>query len=304
MSRTSHALRRRLLVLLVAVALAVSGVIADPTPDLSVLVRPSAQNQNQLGPNRLPRTQRRVDKDEERGINANILQWLHSGQSVDDVFKLLKLDDGVEKILSNPNLPTFMEYVNRFNLQNPGNGATAIKTVTAAYGDDVVAKVLQTAKKVSSTKVMAEKLMGDQRILWLGDKKSPAHVFQLLKLDDAATNPLNSPVLDAWTSYLTLFNYVNPGKETTMIKTFTTAYGDAALAKLLNSAKAVPETESIAKNLQLAQFTRWMRKGQNPDKIYRNVFKLDPKLKTPPEPYQTILNHYHWFYQLHLRKNT
>ncbi|KAL3663736.1 hypothetical protein V7S43_011151 [Phytophthora oleae] len=168
--------------------------------------------------------------------------------------------------------------------KNPGNGA--IKSVAAAYGDDVVATILQTAKKVSNHKL------------------SPYDVFKLLKLDDAASKPLNSPALDVWTSYLTLFNYVNPGKETTMIKTFTKAYGDEALAKMLLSAKEVAATEYLAKNLQLAQFTRWMRrKGQNPDKVYINVFKLDPKLKTIPELHMSILNQYHRFYQLHLRKN-
>ncbi|KAG1694410.1 hypothetical protein DVH05_021490 [Phytophthora capsici] len=227
---------------------------------------------------------------EERGVSQ-----------MDDMLKLLKLDEGVDKLVANPNLKAFMDYWGKYSIQNPRN--EAIKSATAAYGDDIMATILQTAKKVSGTKVMAEKLLGDQRIFWLDSKLSPYDVFKLLKLDDVATKPLNNPALDTWTSYLTLFNYVNPGKETTMIKTFTQAYGDEALAKMLLSAKEVAATENLAKSLQLGQFTRWMRKGKNPDKIYLNVFKLHPKLKTIPEPYQSILNQYHSFYQLHVRKS-
>ncbi|KAK1941109.1 hypothetical protein P3T76_007815 [Phytophthora citrophthora] len=198
---------------------------------------------------------------EERGVSQ-----------IDDVLKLLKLDEGVEKLATNPNLKTFMDFWGRYAIQNPGNGA--IQSATAAYGDDVVATILQTARKVSGTK--------------------------LLKLDDAASNPLSNPALDAWASYLILFNYANPGKETTMIKVFTKAYGDEALAKMLLSGKEVAAMENLARYLQLAQFVRWMRKGQNPDKVYLHVFKLDPKLTTISEPYKTILNQYHRFYKLNV----
>ncbi|ETI38159.1 hypothetical protein L914_15448 [Phytophthora nicotianae] len=390
--------RDRVIVLLFAVTLLASITTctsAKISVDLSALIRPSAYDQDYGVSKRQLRTHYRAGKyDEERANTAGISQWLHGGQTADDVFKLLKLDDGVETLLSNPKLRTFMDFVDQYNMQNPGNGATAIKSVTATYGDDVVAKVLQSATKVSTTKVMAEKLLGDQRILWLSakqspldvfkllklddianvnspalnawesymklfnhvnrgsgkettmietftkayggddalakvlqsatkvsttkvmaekllgdqrvlwlvDKRSPLDVFKLLKLDKVANNPLASPALDAWESYMKLFNYVNrgSGKETTMIDTFTKAYGDAGLAIMLNKAKMVSETENMAKNLQLQQFTLWMRKRGNPDKIYINVFKLDPKRKTIPEPYQTILNHYHWFYK-HIR---
>ncbi|ETP36092.1 hypothetical protein, variant [Phytophthora nicotianae P10297] len=298
--------RDRVIVLLFAVTLLASITTctsAKISVDLSALIRPSAYDQDYGVSKRQLRTHYRAGKyDEERANTAGISQWLHGGQTADDVFKLLKLDDGVETLLSNPKLRTFMDFVDQYNMQNPGNGATAIKSVTATYGDDVVAKVLQSATKVSTTKVMAEKLLGDQRVLWLVDKRSPLDVFKLLKLDKVANNPLASPALDAWESYMKLFNYVNrgSGKETTMIDTFTKAYGDAGLAIMLNKAKMVSETENMAKNLQLQQFTLWMRKRGNPDKIYINVFKLDPKRKTIPEPYQTILNHYHWFYK-HIR---
>ncbi|KAE9065463.1 hypothetical protein PF010_g28191 [Phytophthora fragariae] len=209
---------------------------------------------------------------EERVNSLTSLQFLHSGQSVDDVSKLLKLE-------------------------NPDQATSLVKTFTAAYGDDVVAKMLQVAKQDPSMAARVVKLQAQQMRVWRREQLTPDDVFKLLKLDQAASNPLSNVNLNAWTANLNLFNFVNPGRETTMIKTFTRAYGDEQLARMLEAANAVPGTENIVKSLQAAQFNRWMMIDGNPDRIYIRVFKLDPKAKTIPEPYQSILNQYHNFYK-------
>jgi hypothetical protein len=35
---------------------------------------------------------------------AQMREWLRAGKSVDNVFELLKLDDGLDKLLTNPSL--------------------------------------------------------------------------------------------------------------------------------------------------------------------------------------------------------
>ncbi|KAF4138827.1 hypothetical protein GN958_ATG12036 [Phytophthora infestans] len=232
--------------------------------------------------------------------------WLTDKRSPLDVFKLLKLDDVATNPLDNAALDAWESYLNLFNYVNRESGKkiTELETFRAAYGgDDALAKMLHQAARVSTTKEAARNLLRDQRNRWWGEKRTPLDVFKLLNLDKVASNPLASPALDVWNSYLKSFNYWSrgTGRETTTIDTFTAAYGDAALAKIINTARTVPETEKMATALQLQQFALWMRKRGNPNNIYTHVFKLDPKLKTIPEPYQTILNHYHSFYKQFIR---
>ncbi|EEY68933.1 secreted RxLR effector peptide protein, putative [Phytophthora infestans T30-4] len=210
----SQTLRGRVLVLLFAVVLVLETVATASdskrvSVDLSNFARPQSDKQEIDA--RLLTSHDQGDKheEEERMDTVKISQLIGGRQTAGEAFKLLKLDDGMEKLLSNPNFRTFMGFIDDYNVQNPGNGATVIKSVTATYGDDVAAAVLQRATKVSATKVTAEKLLGDLRVLWLTDKRSPLDVFKLLKLDDVATNPLDNAALDAWESYLNLFNYVN-----------------------------------------------------------------------------------------------
>lgn len=306
MDRANLPIRLYLLVLLVAVAVVgIDSVTADTRRDVRVFARSRANDQENVPSKRLLRAGNKVGgiSEEERMNNVNVAgfsQWLQSGKSVDDVFKILSLK-GVETLLTNPRLNTFNTFVNRFNLQNPGNGATMIKTFTAAYGDDVMATMLETAKNVPSTRVVATKLQADQMKFWWSNKQSPDDVFKLSKLNHAANNPLSNPNLNVWINYLNAVNSrVRPGRESVMIKTFTTAYGDKRLAELLEAAKAVPGTEKIAMSLQVAQSNVWMMRRINPNKVYLKIFNLKPHATTIPEPYRTILNQYHNFYKAHL----
>ncbi|EGZ15137.1 hypothetical protein PHYSODRAFT_445181, partial [Phytophthora sojae] len=145
--------------------------------------------------------------DSEERINS--LELLRSGQSVDDVFKLLKFNDGVESLLTHPNVNEFVKFISRFSHQHPDKSTSLIKTFTTAYGDDVVSKMLQVAKQDPSTKARATQLQAQQMKVWRYEKLTPDDVFKLLKLDQAASNPLSNVNLDAWAAYLHLFNYLN-----------------------------------------------------------------------------------------------
>ncbi|KAL4114297.1 hypothetical protein PRIC2_014620 [Phytophthora ramorum] len=134
---------------------------------------------------------------------------------------------------------------------------------------------------------------------WLVGGESSDDVFKFLKLDQAGDNLLTNPNLDGWTTYLKLYNLNHPGKETSMIKTFTAAYGDDALAKILQSAKSVPSTKTMAEELQVAQFTQWLAKGFEPKDVYSSIFKLQPNTWRE-DPGAIILHQYNQFYKAHL----
>ncbi|POM76729.1 Secreted RxLR effector peptide protein [Phytophthora palmivora] len=54
-----------------------------------------------------------------------------------------------------------------------------------------------------------------------------------------------------------------------MIDSLTTFYGDEAMAKMLEAAKRNPSTNTIATELQTAQFTQWLHEGAKPFHIWK-----------------------------------
>jgi hypothetical protein len=85
--------------------------------------------------------------------------WANLGLGSDDVFKLLKLDDGLDGLLANPNLSAWDKYV-----QSTG-GSTGTKTplinaLRAHYDDAALLKMLVAAKKNPETANVAKSLEG------------------------------------------------------------------------------------------------------------------------------------------------
>ncbi|KAG7389266.1 hypothetical protein PHYPSEUDO_010824 [Phytophthora pseudosyringae] len=109
---------------------------------------------------------------------------------------------------------------------------------------------------------------------WLKKGESTDDVFKPLALDKTADDLLANPQLKEWISYVKNFNRENPKKQTTLIKTLTTHYGDEALAKIIEAAKQMPSTATIAKRLQSEQLQHWLSQGKSPDNVFR-VLKLD-----------------------------
>jgi hypothetical protein len=137
---------------------------------------------------------------------------------------------------------------------------------------------------------------------WLQSGKSADDAFALLKFDKAGVNLLSSSKLDTWVTYMKAYNLNNPAKRpATMIKTFTGAYGDAPLAKILEAAKGVASTKKMAQELQLAQFNQWVMQGLKPDDVFHTVLKLKPNTWTT-DPGAIILHQYNKFYKLQLKK--
>ncbi|KAG1694407.1 hypothetical protein DVH05_021487 [Phytophthora capsici] len=190
--------------------------------------------------------------------------------SPEEYFKMLKLDDGVDKFLASSNLDTWIKYVARYNTKNPGQDVSTIKILTKFYGDEELAKVLGAGKKVATTEKVATELQSAQFKQWLS-LYSTDDVFRLLKLDNDLNSLLINPNLITWITYLGQFNANNPGKGTTMIKTFTKFYGEIPLAKMLESSSLVPKTEKVATQFQTAQFKQWLRDGKKPAEVWKSL---------------------------------
>ncbi|EEY63418.1 secreted RxLR effector peptide protein, putative [Phytophthora infestans T30-4] len=114
----------------------------------------------------------------------------------------------------------------------------------------------------------------EQLMSWLNGGKNADDVFKLLTLDDAAETLLASPQLQAWIKFMKKFNTENPKQQTTLIKTLTSHYGDDGVAKIIEAAKQVPATATIAKRLQTEQTQRWIAYEKSPDVVFK-LLKLN-----------------------------
>ncbi|GMF22716.1 unnamed protein product [Phytophthora lilii] len=83
-----------------------------------------------------------------------------------------------------------------------------------------------------------------------------------LNLTKAGDELFASPQLVTWEKYVKEFATVNPDDKTTLISTMTSHYGDKGVYKILESAKKVPSTETLATALQAEQlnpqFSTWI----------------------------------------------
>ncbi|KAG6616204.1 putative secreted RxLR effector protein [Phytophthora cinnamomi] len=208
-------------------------------------------------------------------VSAEKLQeWLKKGESTDDVFKLLVLDDAADDLLANPNLNAWINYIKLFNEENPTKKASLIATLTTHYGDDGLAKIIEAAKRVPSTEDIAKRIQTEQLQTWLVNKKTTNDVFGLLALDKAGDDLLANPLLNTWISYMKLYNENNPTKKTSLIATLTAHYGDDGVANIVEAGKRIPRASPIAKRVQTEQIQRWLVDGKSPDDVFA-LLKLD-----------------------------
>ncbi|KAG6616522.1 putative secreted RxLR effector protein [Phytophthora cinnamomi] len=70
-------------------------------------------------------------------------EWVRKGSTSDDLFKLLKLDEDVDKVLTNPALVSWVGYLGRYNTKNSEKQTTMIGTFTKFYGDETLCKLVE-----------------------------------------------------------------------------------------------------------------------------------------------------------------
>ncbi|ETL33139.1 hypothetical protein L914_14286 [Phytophthora nicotianae] len=274
------------ILLLTVISLLVASGSQGASPDTGLPL-----NQHSDSTKRLLRTHDRSYRDgndEERGVTAGLEQlsnslkstttkrlktWLEAGKSTDDVFKLLTLDNIADDLLANPQLQAWINYMRLFNSKNPKQQSTLIKTLTSHYGDDGVAKIIETAKQVPATATVAKRLQTEQIQRWITQDISPDDVFKLLKLNKAGDKLFEQPQVVTWAKYLDDFNKVHPDQKTTLISTLT-KYDEQTMVDMLVAAHKVPTTEQIAVRIQADLTNAWLTKQKSPTDIFK-MLKLN-----------------------------
>ncbi|KAE9012232.1 hypothetical protein PR003_g8074 [Phytophthora rubi] len=176
-------------------------------------------------------------------------KWLASKKQPETVFKDLRLDVNLELSL--------------------------IGTITAHYGDDIVAKALVSARTAPSTEWMATRLQSQQLEGWLKSGKSVDDVYALLKLKDDGVAAIVSRKLETLDAYIKLFNREKSADES-LIKAMATGFGgEDKLATTLANARLFPLMHAKATQLQKAQFAQWLDEGYDSISVLTKIFKVE-----------------------------
>eukprot|EP00644_Phytophthora_capsici_P011642 jgi/Phyca11/19596/fgenesh1_pg.PHYCAscaffold_50_\ len=233
--------------------------------------------------------------------------WLSSGQSVDDVYKLLNLpsrrdllsDFGNQKlfntwvtyintvslknpektvgesVLSSPLFKKWMLYVEDFNKKNPGKEESWYMALRGSYQGGVN-KIIDKAMKDPSTMKIAslaqKEQLNEALTRW---KYSPEKLFRFLNVGEAGEKVFSAPKFELWVKYLDDWNNAYPSKKTTMIDGLVDNYHISALVPMLAAAEKVPSTKKLASQLQDALVEKWVAEK-------KTMAYLKPRLKGVP----------------------
>ncbi|KAG6613563.1 putative secreted RxLR effector protein [Phytophthora cinnamomi] len=210
-------------------------------------------------------------------LNSDLRGMLKNQQTADKALVFLKLDGGVDDILSNPNLKYLAKYISMYSKKFPDTGVTMAGTLVKRYGDDAVAAMLVAGQRSLNTKDIAENLQGELFRLWHHAGKSYSDVFRLLKLEEA-NNPLKGDVYQAWQSYFTVYNNHAPlQNQIKELNVLTDIYGERGFAALLQKVKWDEDPMHTAMTFQRELFDSWVSKKVSPKKLFEKIFKLEPK---------------------------
>ncbi|EGZ15106.1 hypothetical protein PHYSODRAFT_286249 [Phytophthora sojae] len=201
-------------------------------------------------------------------IDDELKALLAKGESADDVFKRLALNKAAGGLLSNPKLQQWIDYMKLANKQNPKKQTSLISTLTAHYGDDGLAKIIESAKLVPDTGTFAKRLQTEQMYRWMTQGEAPKDVFRLLRLNKAGYKLFEMPQVNAWMKYVDTFNKKYPRMKTTMYSELRNRFDEETLVEMLIKARSVPSTEAIATRVQAEQTLRWLNTGKSPESIF------------------------------------
>ncbi|OWZ14580.1 Avirulence (Avh) protein [Phytophthora megakarya] len=205
--------------------------------------------------------------------------WLVTKKSPDELFRLYHLNLKGRKLFENPEFNTWAKYVDDLTTKRPEDPTWMYSTLTKYFNDDELFQMTNVAKDSSKTKTIAAKVEDDWIDAVLEKHKTPYQLLQNLRLG-TTTNELlekvafeNSLVI-TWVKYMDRFNKRYPHEKTSMIETFTKAFGDDGVTKMLYTAKSDRWTKTLATNMEDEQLKMWLDSEKSTDDVFM-LLKLD-----------------------------
>ncbi|OWZ17019.1 RxLR effector protein [Phytophthora megakarya] len=194
-------------------------------------------------------------------------------EKLQDQMKILKMDDEMKAIFSNPNLGKLTKYMKELEGRFPANQASFLRILTLKYGDDEVAKGLALATAGVENPI-AKALQRQQFARWWNDEKTVDDVFKQMKIKENDLNFVDSRGLGVFEDY-TLYLH-----QETFIGALSRLYGgESKLAWWVEKARQRGDnigrhTRENAEALQKKLFQQWQEDGVNMINIYEKKFKV------------------------------
>ncbi|OWZ12391.1 Avirulence (Avh) protein [Phytophthora megakarya] len=206
--------------------------------------------------------------------NEQFQIWLKEGNLIEGVYKLLKLNEYGDKIMTSRAIGVLESYTAFFN-REMGAEESFIKIVSKHFGgDSKFAIKLQGFKGVEDTSVKstaAKVKVNTQLKLWLVSGKSGIDVLNALKLGDDVEQVLKNSKLELLSKYVDKFNKGKaPFQRISLLGTLAKKHGYDTVLKALASVKQADDTVVVTK-LETDLFTRWMNKKLFPENIFSNL---------------------------------
>ncbi|KAH7487632.1 RxLR effector protein [Phytophthora ramorum] len=189
-------------------------------------------------------------------------KWMSEGKTIDDIFKLFKLNKEGEKLLQSPMFDTWVSY---FMLKSSASTPSKL-----------------------------------QEEIWRNQGKTADDIFKLLKLRNSGKKMFSTVDLRTWISYVTRLNqFSKKPDEFIVILELEKQFTGAGLARMLADAKyqasliKAEGAETLAGKLQALQFKKWLKQGVTPDSITKEftfvlIDSTDVKILLAYSEYYTL----------------
>ncbi|KAF4029609.1 hypothetical protein GN244_ATG18704 [Phytophthora infestans] len=195
--------------------------------------------------------------------------WLKKGLITDETFRMLTLGNAADEFLNGSLLSAWATYIKVFNQESPTQQLSLLATLTARFGDEAVSTMVETAKRVPTTKDVANRVQAEQIQHWMTLGKTPDDVFTLLKLNTAKSLFFDQPPVNTWLQYMDNFSKANPGAQFSTIATLRKLYTDDVLAKMIIVAGKNAKTAEAGKNVETALLRTWFNEMKTPTDVIR-----------------------------------
>ncbi|ETP39162.1 hypothetical protein F442_13363 [Phytophthora nicotianae P10297] len=196
--------------------------------------------------------------------------WVAVRKSPDDVFRIYKLDEAKQTVLSTPKFVNWVKHVDDLNAKHPEQPVTTIPTLKKYFNidDEGLLSLISVGKQSERTKSIASKVEDDLLQIWGNSKKTPDAVLDEMRIDKMNIPLLENSLFTTWAKYVSIFNAKYPNEKRTMIEILTRKFGDQYITHILYKAKSIDTTKTMATQLESAQLTMWRSNDKSVDDVF------------------------------------
>ncbi|ETL35040.1 hypothetical protein F441_13146 [Phytophthora nicotianae CJ01A1] len=191
-------------------------------------------------------------------------KWLNKEKSPDIVFSRMQLTKAGDLLFYNSKFSTWLQYVDDLS-KTSKEEVSAIKTLTARYGDSKLYGMIKSIKRFPEEKSLATRLEEEQMQHWVNLRKDPDEIFQLFNLAENRRYIFRHPEFTTWVKYVDSLKAKHPKEPVSMTQTLTKYFSDKYLLELVKEAEVRKGSKTVATKVEDDLLEFWLKDGKSPD---------------------------------------